>query len=224
MRHLRRTVLAALAVALCAAPVASAQGSAAEGRGVVVVPAQARWWGEFWTQIYSLPVSENPFEGNGNPCLTVGHKVIEEVGRPCTIEQGTAFTLGFGSAWSNVEDPFPQTEAEQRAAALAFDQANYAEVHVTVDGGTPVDIRRPPFEHFSPQRTVQLPADNFLGVAAQTVTLTAHGWTAVVRNLRPGQHTIVGDGVFDGERFSVPHIVTVLPRHAGDSDPRHQTG
>jgi hypothetical protein len=221
MRHLRRIVLAALAVALCAAPVASAQGPAADDRGVVVVPAQARWWGEFWAQIYSLPVPENPFAGNGNPCLTVGHNVIEEVGRPCTIEQGTAFTLGFGTAWSNVEDPFPQTEAEQRAAALAFDQANVAEVHVTVDGGTPVDIRRPRFEHFSPQRTVQLPADNFLGVAAQTITLTAHGWTAAVRNLPPGQHTIVQDVVFaDGDRGSASHIVTVLHRHADNSDPR----
>ena len=35
---------------------------------------------------------------------------------------------------------------------------------VTVDGGDPVEIRTPRFELFSPQRTVLLPADNFLGL------------------------------------------------------------
>ena len=44
-----------------------------------------------------------------------GHKVIQEIGGHCTIEQGTTFTLGSGSAWTNVEPPFPQTEAEQLA-------------------------------------------------------------------------------------------------------------
>ena len=154
--------------------------------------------------------------GNGNPCLTLAHKVIQEIGGPCTIEQGTTFTLGSGTAWSSVEDPFPQTRSEQLALATAQDRENVVGMTVTVDGGHPVQIRTPRFELFSPQRTVLLPADNGLGVPSQIVTLSAHGWGAVVRKLGVGDHDVVGDTLFaDGEHFVVHHILTVVPRHDG---------
>src|SRR3954465_2089077 len=124
MRHLRPTVLAAIAVALCVAPAAGAQSPREDRGGAVVAPAKDKWLGESWAQIYSLPVSENPFAGNGNPCLTLAHKVIQEIGGHCTIEQGTTFTLGFATAWSSAEDPFPETRAEQLALAIAQDQEN----------------------------------------------------------------------------------------------------
>jgi hypothetical protein len=209
LKHLRRTVLAALAVALCAAPVADARP--------VITPSKGKFVGEGWAQIYSLPLSQNPFVGNGNPCLTVGHKVVEPVnGGPCTIEQGTAIMLGRGSSWSNLEDPFPQTEAEQIATALAADQG-LSEILVTIDEDDPVDIRRRRFEVFSPQRTVQLPEDNILDtpeldLPAQTVTLTAHAWSALIRNLRPGRHIIVVRTTWDGYTFDVSYDITVVRR------------
>jgi hypothetical protein len=212
IRHPRHTVLAALAVALCASPITVAHASHEHASHAVVVPAYGNLLGEVWAQLYSLPVDENPFAGNGDPCLKVGQRVVQAIGGgPCTIQQGTALTLGFGTAWSNVEDPFPKDEAAQRALALAADQA-IVEAHVTADDGDRVDIRTPRFEIFSPQRTVQLPEDNILGVAAQTVTLTAHAWAAVVRDLAPGRHTIVGEALLaDGSTFTVPHIITVVP-------------
>lgn len=216
MRRLRDAVLAAVAVALCAAPVAGAH----DRDGAVVAPAKAKWVGEFWAQIYSLPLAENPWVGNGNPCLKVGHKVIQELGGPCTVEHGTALTLGFGSSWSSAEDPFPETRAKQLALATAQDRQNVVEMTVSVDGGDPVEIRTPRFELFSPQRTVLLPEDNILDVPeenidvpAQTVTLSVHAWAAVVRKLGVGAHEIVGDTVFaDGGHLIVAHIITVVPR------------
>jgi hypothetical protein len=183
------------------------------GSGAVITPGKGKLLGETWAQLYSLPLSENPLVGNGNPCLNVGHKVIAAVhGGPCTVTQGTAIPIGFGSAWSNAEYPFPQDEAAQRAVALAADQG-LAQIQVTVDGDDPVNTRRPRFEIFSPRRTVQLPAENILGVPAQTVTLTAHAWSGLVRNLRPGHHTIIAEVVWDGEPFSVTYVIDVVPRH-----------
>jgi hypothetical protein len=221
MRHLRPTVLAAIAVALCVAPVAGAQSAREDRGGAVVAPAKDKWLGESWAQIYSLPLSENPTAGNGNPCLTLANKVIQEIGGPCTIEQGTTFMTFFGSAWSSAEDPFPQTKAEQLAVAIAWDRENVVGVTVTVDAGHPVQIRIPRFELFSPQRTVLLPEDNILDnpeagidVPAQTVTITAHAWGAAVRKLSLGEHTIVVDVTFsDGFVYSAPHIVNVVPKH-----------
>jgi hypothetical protein len=222
MRHLGWIVLAAVAVALWVAPVAGAHESHKGRGGAVVAPAKDKWLGESWAQIYSLPLSENPFAGNGNPCLTLANKVIQEIGGPCTIEQGTTFFTGFGTAWSSAEDPFPQTRAEQLALAIASDRENVAGYTVTVDGGDPVDIRTPRFELFSPQRTVLLPEDNILDnpeagidVPSQTVTLTAHEWGAAVRKLNVGEHTILGETTFsDGFVLSVPHIVNVVPKHS----------
>src|SRR3954465_12712156 len=133
MRHLRPTVLAAIAVALCVAPAAGAQSPREDRGGAVVAPAKDKWLGESWAQIYSLPVSENPFAGNGNPCLTLARKVFQAIGRrPCTIEQGTRFTLFFGSAWSSAEDPFPQTRSEQLDLGIAWDRENVVAMTVSV--------------------------------------------------------------------------------------------
>jgi hypothetical protein len=210
MRHLTHTVLLALAIALGAASVAGAHNAQQGQSGAVLTPSRPVLVGEAWAQLYSLPISENPFFGNGSPCLTVGHHAINVVeGGSCTVTQGTAIMLLLGTAYSNVEDPFPPDEASQRAVAFAADQA-VSEIHVTVDDDEPVDIRTPRFELFSPQRTVQLPADNTLGVPPQTVTLTAHGWSTLIRNLRPGPHTIVIDAVWNGGPAVFPFSVTVV--------------
>src|SRR3712207_7787504 len=42
----------------------------------------------------------------------------------------------------------------------------------------------------SPQRSVELPEDNYLGVPAGPATFVAHGWAGLVKKLRPGEHTI----------------------------------
>jgi len=219
MRHLRRIVLAAVAVALCVAPVAGAQELQEDSGGAVVAPAKDKWLGEVWAQLYSLPLSEHPFEGNGNPCLTLANKVIQEIGGHCTVEEGTALTLGFGTAWSNVEDPFPETREEQLAVASAVDYEFVVGMTITVDGGDPVDIYKPRFELFSPQRTVLLPADNFLGLdGPQIVTLSAHAWAAVIRKLSVGEHNIVNYVSFAGEDEPgiFEHPLTVVPKHDHD--------
>jgi hypothetical protein len=210
-------MLATIAIALSAAPVAAAHAQRSVPDGAVVAPAKDKWAGEIWAQIYSSPA------GDPAPCVMVANKVVQELGDHCTIEQGTAFTLGFGTAWSSAEDPFPQTRADQLALAIDADYANVVGMTVTVDGGDPVQIRIPRFELFSPQRTVLLPEDNGLDnpeegidVPAQTVTLTVHAWGAVVRKLSVGEHNVVGDVLFaDGEHGIRPHLLTVVPRHDG---------
>jgi hypothetical protein len=72
MRHLRHLVLAALAVAMCTAPVASAHAQRTGGGHLV--PPNARVdgltagdvMGEAWYRNLALPVAENPLFGNGD--------------------------------------------------------------------------------------------------------------------------------------------------------------
>ena len=146
--------------------------------------------------------------------------IQEPSGGPCTIEQGTALAVSFGTAWSTVDDPFPQTRAQQLALAMAENRANVVGMTVSVDGARPVQIRTPRFELSSPQRTAWLAEDNYLEqpgrVPAQRITLTAHAWGAVIRKLSVGEHNVVVDVLFaNGEHNPKPHLLTVVPKHGG---------
>ena len=206
MRLLRLVALAAVTTLLPAA-------SAAAGEHAIVSRSNPRLLGELYADLYSLPVFENPFLGNGNRCLTLARRVVEAVeGGPCTIPRGTADMIGLGSVWSSIEPPFPATAAAQRAVSLQADEDLFEKIDVTIDDGAPVAIRTRRYALFSAQRTVQLPADNILGVPAQTVTLAGHGWFVLIRNLSPGTHTIVQDGLLaSGDHQTLAYTVNVIP-------------
>jgi len=88
---------------------------------------------------------------------------------------------------------------------------------IAVDGGEPVEQIAARFERTSPQRTVELPADNVLGVPPQTATFVAHGWVALVRKLRAGEHTITATLTDVRERYDV-HVLH--QRRSGQSPRR----
>jgi hypothetical protein len=219
MRHLRYAVLTIVAVALCAAPVAIAKKNANKGGGAVIAPVHqvvgqsgGELFGEYWAELLSNPVGT--FSGS---CIPLGNKgkVLapepdEDFTASCTVKPGTTLLFAFGSECSNVEeDPFfGETEAEQRECAIAFDEEFFVAASITVDGGQPVDILNPRFELVSRQRTVNLPEDNFLGVPAGPATFTAHGWGAIVKGLRPGQH-VIEVTVTDVEGFTATFTATI---------------
>jgi hypothetical protein len=219
MRHLRWAVLAVLAVALCAAPVASALDHG-DG-GAVIAPAHkvagltgGELLGEAWVQLLSHPA--NTFAGS---CVPLVRRVVSpepdaEANSSCTITKGTSLFIPVGSDCSNVEpDPFfGADEAAQRECAIAADEFSVA-ISIAVDGGEPVDIRNPRFELISPQRSVELPEDNYLGVPAGPATFVAHGWAALVKKLSLGEHTItvmVADS--EGGTINGTISIEVVPR------------
>jgi hypothetical protein len=194
-----RLVTALTASALAVATMAAAGPARADDpheRGATVAPARGggltggELLGEAWAQ--GLAGHNTPFAGT---CTTIARHVLV----PHPLEDGTASCAGtpasrllvfFGSECSNVEAPlFPQSRAAQLACAIASDRAIKA-LNISVDGGHPIHIRRSQFEVASPQRTVLLPADNFLGVPAGPATFTAHAWAAVIQDLGPGRHTV----------------------------------
>jgi hypothetical protein len=213
MRHSRRTVLAALAVTLCASPVAAAH----EPRGgAVVAPAHGGGLsgGELlaasWANVMETPPGANPDAGG---CATIARDVLDAFPGPdgiarCTGTQRTRLLVGFGTECSNLDPPsFFETEADQRACAVAGDQG-FEELNVTVDDGDTINLVRPRFELISPQTTVELPPDNIFHSAAPTATFTAHAWGAVVRKLRPGQHSVTVEVV--NPDFGPPFSFTIV--------------
>ena len=129
MRHLRRTVLATFAIALCAAPAASAHDRHQDGGGAVVAPARGGGLtgGELLAKGWSVGpfATEDPFSGS---CVTLARNVIaphfgDDGTATCAATQRTRLFVYFGTACFNVEEGVGETEEEQLACAVAADQA-----------------------------------------------------------------------------------------------------
>lgn len=230
MTHLRRTVLAALAVALLAAPVAAADGSHEQGRDAAVVPVHkvagiptGEFVGERWAEDYEAHASDTP--PPPDLCATVGrrHKALimgpNDATTTCGVARRTQLVVfGMGNACSDVEpDPyFGADEAAQRRCATKGDYKFVKKIRVSVDGLPPVDIRTARFEVVTPQMTAELPEDNVFDIPAQTATLVAHQWMAQVRKLRPGQHTITVNRVTT--EFAITSTFILNVRRDGHSN------
>jgi hypothetical protein len=228
-RHLRPTVVAALAAALCVSPTAAAHTLHRLGSAGVVVPVHNvagtpadEFIGERFAEDYSAHAGDTP---PVNPCATVGTErealVMGPTGETnaCTVGRSTQLVIfGLGTACSDVEPPpsFGADEAAQRACAVALDHEFVTELRVTVDRRRPVELRRKRFEVVSPQMTVQLPDDNVFGIPAQTATLVAHAWMAWVPGLRCGGHTISVDAVTTDFTVTSRFILNVLRDRSND--------
>jgi hypothetical protein len=215
-------LLTVLAVALCAAPAAVAHPPHKGGGKVTPVHKVAgltggELLGEAWVQLLSHPAGT--FSGGCYPLA--GGKVVSPEPGPdltasCTIKRGTRLFMWFGAECSNVEAPpfFGADESAQRACAVAWDEI-FTAATIAVDDGEPVNGLDPRFELISPQQTVELPADNILGVPPQTATFVAHGWGVFVK-LRPGQHTITATTQADVETTFTLHV-NVVRCHGSDA-------
>jgi hypothetical protein len=235
IRCLRLTVLATLGIALCASPIATADGRQERGSGGPVVPVHkiagtpaGEFIGARTAEDYAAHAGDTP---PADPCPIVGPRSEALVMAPtgetnaCTVGRRTQLVIfGLGSACSDVEPPpfFGADEAAQRACAAAFDHGFVTELRVTVDARAPVDIRDKRFEVVSPQMTVQLPDDNVFDIPAQTATLVAHAWMAQIPELRPGRHTISVDAVTTEFAITSTFILDVLPDGSDDEQGEHQ--
>jgi hypothetical protein len=220
MSQPRRIVWVTLAVALSVATVAVAYDPHRDDRAVVA-PARGggltggELLGEAWALGLVQPADQpDAFAGT---CVTLAHDVIaphpDNGSATCTGTRATRLLVFWGSECSNRDDPPADTRAAQLACVTTADRAIKA-LEVTVDDGDSIDIVRPRFELFSPQRTITLPPDNVFGTDERTATFTAHAWGAVIRSLRPGRHTVTFAVALDGdqeERFTLTIDLTIRP-------------
>ena len=231
MRVVRRTVIVAMAAAVCMVAGSPAQ-AARKGSGIVDASKRVAGFtagellGEEWRQLLELPPNANPYAGTGDNCLSAGHKdkvlIVWTTAAPappavCNVKPGTpVFFFALGGECSSVESApyFGATEQEQRECTLASLRATpFDAILVTIDGGRPVNIGLDRFIAVSGQGTVDLPNPNILGVPGnRQATFVASAYSALVRPLRPGTHkitvTIVG-GPFAG--FTSRAVVNVVP-------------
>ena len=175
-----------------------------------------------WAQNLALPASNDPFAGT---CIPFVRNVIAphpgETGTArCNATPSTRLFVFFGSFWSALEEPFPETEEEQLAAAVAADQAIH-ELNVTVDRRQDRQPRQATVRALlAADERCNCSTTTSSGVPAQTTTFTAHAWGAVIRKLRPGRHTVTFEVVAPdwGDPFTSTVILNVVPGHSDGGD------
>jgi hypothetical protein len=232
MSLVRKSAMVAMAAAVCLIAVSPAQ-AAKKDSGVLDASKRVAGFtaGELLReevrQLLELPPDVNPLNplaGSPENCLSAGHrdKVLLLWTTPapaaptvCNIKPGTpVFFFSVFAECSSVEDPpfFGATEEEQRQCALD-NLMPFDAILVSVDGGPPVNIGLDRFLAVSGQGTVELPDPNILGVDAEEATFVAAAYSAMVRPLPPGAHTIavtIVGGPFAGTNRAVVNVVPGL--------------
>jgi hypothetical protein len=207
MRHLRHTVVAVLAVALLLAPAATARERQHHHGGPAVSPAGGKLLGEAWARGLSTP-DPDPYRGACAPVARGGTIVAPHFGDDgtagCEITRGSSILVFWSFFCSDVFEGVSGEQA-QRKCAIAGDQSVQS-IDVSIDHRPPIALRRPRYEALSPQRTVQL------GDGSGPITFVAHGWAALIRDLRPGQHTIGVQVINEDFQFTGTLLVTVFGR------------
>src|SRR3712207_6452646 len=177
--RLVRILLAALVAVVVTAPAASAAPDRKLGDLL----------GALWETVLETPTPTNPL-GGGDPCVDLDGVVapFQSGSDPltCTVEAETEiFVAAVTVECSTAEAPpfSGRDEAELRSCARRLDV--FTTLTVTLDGEpvalTPVT---------TPLLRVDLPADNVLGVEAQSALSVGHGWVALLHPLPPGEHVI----------------------------------
>lgn len=211
-----RTVCLCLLSLTSLAATATTEASHAAPR-LLAAGVDSRLLTQRWEQLLSLSADANPLAGAGDGCLRLGrHSHVLSPVAPagsitCTVPQGTKlFLVAASSTCDDVEPPpfYAVGKAAQRACAREVDQVIEA-ARFTLDGET-TDMRSSRYEVFSRQATVMLPEANIVGVQPQPMTFTAHGWTALVPALSPGEHVLRHELTIAGETHTSTTMIRVL--------------
>jgi hypothetical protein len=233
MTVVRKIAMVAMAAGVCVIAASTAQAAKKDG-GVVDASKRVAGFtagellGEEVRQLLELPPDVNPLVGSPeNTCLSAGHKnkvlILWTTPAPapptvCNVKPGTPvffFTL-FAECSSVEPPPFFGGETEEGQRQCALDNllgTDFDAILVSIDGGPPVNLGLDRFLAVSGQGTVELPDPNILGVDAEEATFVAAAYSAMVRPLPPGAHTIavtIVGGPFASTSRAVVNVVPGL--------------
>jgi hypothetical protein len=196
MRSVLSALIAATALAVAAAPARAHGPNFAPAYAGGLTPGQLS--GEI--TVGSLSGRHIPFRGTCSiyvRTVAVPHPPLNDGPVACTIRQDQSLYLQWGAFCARFEGY--RTAAEQRRCAIESN-ATLEKVEISIDAAPAFDIVRDRFQFLSPQRWVLVGAGNDFGAPPQLTSFVAHGWAALVKDLRPrpSAYHIVRRVTYDG--------------------------
>jgi hypothetical protein len=169
----------------------------------------AEWTARWWQWVLSIAKTENPLvDGDGRNCANnqsgpvwfLAGTLQGQAERSCIVPADKAILFPVINFEASVAEGDGTTD-EELAARAKFEMDQITNMQVMFSG-TDVNelkhyrIKSPPFD-------VTLPADNVLGLPAQTTKMTSEGYWLFLKALEPGKYGLHSFGSCLGGRIKI---------------------
>lgn len=160
----------------------------------------AEWTARWWQWVLSIAKTENPLvDQNGKNCASnqsgavwfLAGALKGSAERSCTIPTDKAILFPVINVEASVAEGDGSTE-EELSARVKFEMDQITDMQAMI-GGTNLDESKQ-YRIQSPLFNVTLPADNVLGLPAQTTKMMSEGYWLFLKPLKPGNYDLYSFG------------------------------
>ena len=151
------------------------------------------WTAKWWQWVLAIPKSENPLiddtgknsaKNQMGPVWFLAGTLKGPAERSCTIPADKAILFPVINFEASVAEGDGTTE-EELQARVKFEMDQITDMRVRISGTNIDELKQ--YRIQSPLFTVTLPADNVLGLPAQTTKMISEGYWLFLKPLEPGK-------------------------------------
>jgi hypothetical protein len=160
----------------------------------------AEWTAKWWQWVLSIAKTENPLvDENGKNCANnqsgpvwfLAGTLQGQAERSCGIPIDKAILFPVINFEASVAEGDGTTE-EQLAARAKFEMDQITNMRAMISGTNVNELKQ--YRIQSPPFNVTLPADNVLGLPAQTTKMISEGYWLFLKPLEPGKYDLYSFG------------------------------
>jgi hypothetical protein len=160
----------------------------------------AEWTAKWWQWVLSIAKTENPLvDENGKNCANnqsgpvwfLAGTLQGQAERSCGIPIDKAILFPVINVESSVAEGDGTTE-EELSARVKFEMDQITNMRAMISGTNVNELKQ--YRVQSPLFNVTLPADNVLGLPAQTTKMISEGYWLFLKPLEPGKYDLYSFG------------------------------
>jgi hypothetical protein len=160
----------------------------------------ADWTASWWQWVLSIPKIDNPLlDQNGKNCANnqsgpvwfLAGTLQGQTERSCTIPADKAILFPVINYEASVAEGDGTTD-EELTARVRYEMDEITNMRAMVSGTNVSELRQ--YRIKSPPFNVTLPADNVLGLPAQTTKMISEGYWLFLKPLEPGNYDLYSFG------------------------------
>jgi hypothetical protein len=160
----------------------------------------AEWTAEWWQWVLSIERTENPLiDDTGRNCANnqsgpvwfLAGTLKGPAVRSCAIPADKAILFPVINVEASVAEGDGTTE-EELAACVKFEMDQITDMRAMISGTNVNEVKQ--YRIKSPSFNVTLPADNVLGLPAQTTKMMSEGYWLFLKPLEPGKYDLYSFG------------------------------
>jgi hypothetical protein len=160
----------------------------------------AEWTARWWQWVLSIAKTDNPLvDQNGKNCVNnqsgpvwfLAGALKGSAERSCTIPADKAILFPIINVEASVAEGDGSTE-EELSAGVKFEMDQITDMRAVISGTNLDELKQ--YRIQSPLFNATLPADNVLGLSAQSTKMMSEGYWLFLKPLKPGNYHLYSFG------------------------------